>query len=211
LAETLYAFYHWRLGAGNGTGQTRHEIINAVVVPIFEDPAIRAEAECVYARKYARDPAALPREFLLTGDDEVRLFIASLPERREAVTALVANHLGPRFPGVEPLDYPAKERAGFADCAWYRRSLTEVTAVALDLHQSSSFQDHRAFVHQVDGTGIRGFTSARLHGYLGEHSRSYEALGRAGWRIFWRDFHRWGPAPNLYPPGHLFENLLLVD
>jgi hypothetical protein len=206
-------FYYWRLAAGSGPEQlTRHAIVNEVVVPICNDLAVRAEADCVYARKYSRDPPALSSTILLERCDEVRLFMASEPARRPRIVGLVARHLALRFPAAGPFEYPAKERAGQPDCAWYRRCLTQVTIIALDLHRAPEFAEHQRFVRALEtGPGLRTFTRAALHDYLFRHSQGYVELGDDGWAWFWHDVHRWGPTPNLYPPGHLLENLLLID
>lgn len=213
MQQPSLPFYYWRLAAGSSPGQlTRHAIVNEVVVPIFNDPAVRVEADCVYARKYSTNPPSLSSAILLEWCDEVRLFMASEQERRPRITALVARHLAARFPAAGPFAYPAKERAGQPDCAWYRRCLTQVTTVALDLHRAPEFAEHQRFVRALTpAPGLRALTRAALHDYFLQHSHGYVELGDDGWAWFWRDFHRWGPAPNLYPPGHLLENLLLVD
>jgi hypothetical protein len=206
-------FHYWRFVPGADPYlPTRRAIVNEVIVPLFNDPALRAEADCIYARKYATDPPAISSIFLLEQCNEVRLFVASQPDRQARVNGLVAAHAAPPGAGHGPFHYPAKERAGFEDCVWYRRCLGHVTAAALDLHHSAMYADHQRFVQRLDtAPGLRGLTGPALHDYLLEHSPSYAGLGKDGWGRFWRDFHRWGPAPNLYPPGHLFENLLLVD
>src|SRR5690242_14323008 len=59
------AFYYWRFAAGNGQGDlSRHTIVNDVVVPIFNDPAVRAVADCVYARKLSLKPPPLSSSIL---------------------------------------------------------------------------------------------------------------------------------------------------
>ncbi len=206
-------FYYWRFGLKDDPRQwTRREIVDDVVLPIFADPRVRAEANCIYARKYTTDPQLPSSVLLLEECDEVRLFMASVPDRRQRISTLVANHVAPLFAADPPFDYPAKDRAGRDDCAWYRRCLTEVTGIALDLHHSPFFAEHRRLVYALDSAGgLRALSRLALHDYLLEHSRSYAALGLDGQARFWREFHRWGPAPNLYPPGHLFANLLLVD
>ena len=213
MQQQSLTFYYWRFNAGTGPGElTRHAIVNEVVVPIFDDPAVRAAVDCVYARKYSQHPPALSSAILLERSDDVRLFVASAPQRRPQITTLVARHVASRLPVAGPFDYPAKERAGQPDCTWYRRCLTQVTTVALDLHRAADFAAHRRFVCTLDTEpGMRALTRAALHEYLLEHSRSYVQLGDEGWTRFWYDFHRWGPAPNLYPPGHVLENLLLID
>ncbi|HYL56672.1 MAG TPA: hypothetical protein VEU73_13965 [Gemmatimonadales bacterium] len=207
------AFYYWRLSAGKGDGDlSRHTIVNEVVVPIFNDAAVRAVADCIYARKYSSNAPRLSSTILLEKCDEVRLFMASGPQQRPRITALVARHVAARFPAARPVDYPAKERAGQADCAWYRRCLTQVTTIALDLHKAPEFAEHQRFIRTLDATpGLRAFTRAAMHDHLLRGSRTYAELGDDKWDRFWHEFHRWGPAPNLYPPGHLLENLLLVD
>ena len=213
IEEPSLPFYYWRLAAGSGPHQlTRHDIVNEVVVPIFNDPAVRVEADCVYTRKYSRDPPALSSTILLEKCDEVRLFVASEQERRPRITALVARHLALRFPAAGPFEYPTKDRAGQQDCAWYRLCLMQVTTIALDLHRAPEFADHLRFVRALDAApGLRAFTRAALHDYLLPNSQGYVELGDEGWTRFWHDFHRWGPTPNLYPPGNLLDNLLLVD
>ena len=207
------AFYYWRFSAGNGQGDlSRHTIVNDVVVPIFNDPAVRAEADCVYARKYALNPPRLSSTILLEKCDEVRLFMASEQQQRPRIAALVARHVASRLPAAGPFDYPAKERAAQADCAWYRHCLTQVTTIALDLHKATEFAEHQRFIRTLDATpGLRAFTRSALHDHLLRGSRTYAELGEDRRDRFWHEFHRWGPAPNLYPPGHLLENLLLVD
>jgi hypothetical protein len=173
---------------------------------------VRAVADCVYARKLSLNPPPLSSSILLEKCDEVRLFMASEPQQRPRIAALVARHLASRFPAAGPFDYPAKQRAGQADCAWYRRCLTQVTTIALDLHKAPEFAEHQRFIRTLDATpGLRAFTRSALHDHLLRSSRTYAELGEDKWDRFWHEFHRWGPAPNLYPPGHLLENLMLVD
>ncbi len=88
----------------------------------------------------------------------------------------------------------------------------QVTTIALDLHRAPEFAEHQRFVRALaPAPGLRAFTRAALHDYLLPHSQGYMELGDEGWTRFWHDFQRWGPTPNLYPPGHLLQNLLLVD
>ena len=203
-------FYYWRVDAGGGTtAVARRQIVNEVVAPIFVDPVIHADADCMFARKYTSSPP--PRVTQLEPFDEVRLVVASTPEAQPGIVARVAS----RFPSglrARVTDDPDTTRACGNDCRWYRHRLTNVTAIALDLHRSTEFETHRQVLRSIhDRGGLRAFSRASLHDYLALHSLHYSALDERSLVDFWQEFLRWGPEPSLFPPGHVLENLMLVD
>lgn len=211
--DVALVFYYWRFPTYRARRAPLRAIVNEILLPVFSDEPVRAAANCLYTRKYTSAPTpASATALLLERVDEVRLFAASAPAGRTYLTARVAALVPPAIQYSGPFDYPAKDRACLRDCEWYRRSLTEVTAVALDLHQSPVLHEHLLLVSSLHACGgMRAFNRVMLHDYLLAHSRSYAVLGEEAQGRFWHDFPRWGPAPHLFPPGHLFENLLLVD
>jgi hypothetical protein len=205
------AFSYWRFDVGDGHAETqRQRIVDEIIVPVFTDSNIRADAARVYARKYT---ASKPNDTLtptLEACDEVRLYIATRITDRAKITRLVAQHVPAGRHVSGPVDYLAKERACLPDCAWYRHGLTAVAGVALDLHRSPLLKTHRRRLGELYGQGgLRGFALSTLHAYLLEHAPHYPRSEEAQ-AVFWRDFLRWGPAPSLFPPGHLLANLILV-
>jgi len=208
---TPLVFSYWKFDASGAQAPAqRQQIVNEIVVPIFADVRIRADAACIYARKYT---AEKPEDILtpsLEPSDEVRLYIATLVTDRARMGQLVAHHVPEGRQVSGPLEYLAKDRACLPDCNWYRRGLTEVAAVGLDLHDSPLLETHRTRLRELyrEG-GLRGMTRPTLHAYLLEHAPHYPRT-EEGQAFFWRDFLRWGPAPNLFPPGHLLANLLLI-
>lgn len=204
-------FSYWRFDAGEGQpAMQRRQIVDEIIVPVFSDPRLRADVACIYARKHTVNK---PEDIMtpsLEPCDEVRLYIATQTTNRAKIAQLVAQQVpeGRRVSG--PLEYRAKDRACLPDCAWYRRGLTDVAAVALDLHSSPLLETHRRHLRALYGQGgLRGFARASLHAYLLEHAARYPGSDEAR-EVFWRDLLRWGPAPNLFPPGHLLANLILV-
>lgn len=204
-------FSYWKFDAtGDQAREQREEIVNDIIVPIFADVRIQTDAACVYARKYTADKPEDIQTPSLEPSDEVRLYIATLLTDRAKMGQSVEHYVPAGRLVTGPLEYHAKDRACLPDCAWYRRGLTEVAAVALDLHCSPLLTTHRERLRDLyRHGGLRGITRATFHSYLLEHAPHYPRTeeGRA---IFWRDFLRWGPAPNLFPPGHLLANLILV-
>jgi len=209
--EFQLAFSSWRFQVGDGPAAAqRQQIVDQIIVPVFTDPRIRVDGTCVYARKYTADKPSDILTPTLEACDEVRLYIATRIADRAKITHLVAQHVPAGRQVSGPVDYLAKERACLPDCAWYRRGLTEVAGVALDLHRSPLLETHRQRLGELYRQGgLRAFAPATLHAYLLEHAPHYPRREEAQ-AIFWRDFLRWGPAPNLFPPGHLLANLILV-
>jgi hypothetical protein len=203
-------FYYWRVDAEGGTtAAARRRIVNEVVAPIFVDPVIHAEADCIFARKYTSRPP--PRVTPLEPLDEVRLVVASTLEAQPGIMTRVARRLSPDL-RARVTDDPDTTRACGNDCRWYRTRLTNVTAIALDLHRSAEFETHRQFLRAIhDRGGLRAFTRGALHDYLRLHSLHYAALDEHSLVEFWHEFLRWGPEPSLFPPAHVLENLMLVD
>jgi hypothetical protein len=203
-------FYYWRVDAGSGPAAVaRRRIVNEVVAPIFVDPMIHADADCIFARKYTSAPP--PRLTHLEPLDEVRLVVASSPEAQPAIVARVTNRIPPNI-HARVADDPDTTRACGNDCRWYRHRLKNVTAITLDLHRSPEFEAHRQFLRSVhDRGGLRAFTRAALHDYFSLHSLHYAALDEHSLMDFWLEFLRWGPEPSLFPPAHVVENLMLVD
>jgi hypothetical protein len=143
--------------------------------------------------------------------DEVRLIVASTPEAQPGIVNRVASRFPPGL-NARIADDPDTTRACGNDCRWYRRRLTNVTAIALDLHRSPELDAHRQFLRSIhDHSGLRAFTQAALHDYLTLHSIHYASLDERSLVDFWREFPRWGPEPSLFPPGHVLENLMLVE
>lgn len=203
-------FYYWRVDAGRDAASVaRRRIVNEVVAPIFLDPLISADADCIFARKYTSRPP--PRVTPLEPLDEVRLVLASTPEAQVGIIEHVSSRIPPELHARVAND-PETTRACGNDCRWYRRRLTNVTAIALDLHRSPEFEAHRGFLRNVhDKGGLRAFTRDALHDYLAQHSLHYAALDEHSLPEFWREFPRWGPEPSLFPPSHVLENLMLVE
>lgn len=209
--QTPLVFSYWKFdAAGDHARAQREQIVNEIIVPIFNDLRIQTDAAAIYARKYTAEKPEEIQTPSLEPSDEVRLYIASLATDRTKMGQLVANHVPAGCVVSGPLEYRAKDRACLPDCDWYRRGLTDVAAVALDLHKNPLLTTHRERLRELYRQGgLRGITRATFHPYLLEHAPHYPRTeeGRA---IFWRDFLRWGPAPNLFPPGHLLANLILV-
>jgi hypothetical protein len=211
--DVALVFYYWRFPTYRARQAPLRAIVNEILVPVVRDSHVRAAADCQYTRKYTSAPTpASATALLLERVDEVRLFAASSPAGRAYLTARVAALVQSAIQYSGPFEYPAKDRACLHDCEWYRRSLTEVTAVTLDLHHGAASAEHLRLITSLHAFGgMRAFTRLALHDCLLDHSPSYAALGADAQERFWHAFHRWGPAPHLFPPGHLFENLLLVD
>ena len=203
-------FYYWRVDAEGGTtAVARRRIVNEVVAPIFLDPVVYADADCIFARKYTSKLP--PRVTPLEPFDEVRLVVASTPETQPGIVARVQSRFRSHFRG-RMADDPDTTRACGNDCRWYRHRLTNVTAIALDLHRSPEFESHRTFLRAIhDRGGLRAFSRDSLHDYLTNHSVHYAALDEYSLAEFWLEFLRWGPEPSLPPPAHVLENLMLID
>jgi hypothetical protein len=203
-------FYYWRVDAGSGAAAVaRRRIVNEVVAPIFVDPVIHADADCIFARKYTSNPP--PRVTQLEPLDEVRLIFASTPEAQPGIVARVASRFPPNI-RARIADDPDTTRACGNDCSWYRHRLKNVTAIALDLHRSAEFDAHQQFFRGVHSRGgLRAFSRPALHDYLCLNSLHYAALDERSLVDFWDEFLRWGPEPSLFPPGHVLENLMLVE
>jgi hypothetical protein len=203
-------FYYWRVDAGSGAAAAaRRRIVNEVVAPIFVDPVIHSDADCIFVRKYTSNPP--PRVTQLEPLDEVRLIFASTPEAQPGIVARVASRFPPTI-RARIADDPDTTRACGNDCRWYRHRLKNVTAIALELHRSAEFEAHQQFLRGIHSRGgLRAFSRAALHDYLCRHSLHYAALDDLSLIDFWDEFLRWGPEPSLFPPGHVLENLMLVE
>ena len=210
-SETRLAFSYWKFDASGADARgQRKQIVNEIIVPIVADVRIRKDASCIYARKYTTEKPEDIQTPTLEPCDEVRLYVATQVTDQAKMAQLVAHYVPARQRVSGPLEYHAKDRACLPDCDWYRRGLTEVAAVALDLHNSSLLETHRKHLRDLYAEGgLRGIACARFRDYLLQHAPHYPST-REGQAIFWRDFLRWGPAPNLFPPGHLLANLILV-
>lgn len=210
-SETQVVFSYWKFDASgpDARGQ-RKQIVNELIVSIFADVRVRKDAACIYARKYTSEKPEDIQTPTLEPCDEVRLYVAAQVTDQAQMAELVAHYVpaGQRVSG--PLEYHAKDRACLPDCDWYRRGLTEVAAVALDLHSSPLLETHRKHLRElyVEG-GLRELACERFSDYLLQHAPHYARTAERQ-TLFWSDFLRWGPAPNLFPPGHLLANLILV-
>lgn len=204
-------FYYWRVDAegGDAAAVARRRIVNEVVAPIFGDPVIHADADCIFARKYTSNPP--PRVTPLEPLDEVRLIFASTPEAQPGIVARVASRFPPNI-RVRIADDPETTRACGSDCRWYRHRLKNVTAISLDLHRSAEFEAHQRFLRGIHNRGgLRALSRPALHDYLTLHSLHYASLDERSLVDFWHEFLRWGPEPSLLPPAHVLENLMLVE
>ncbi len=183
--------YRWHLDAsGADPPAACGRLVNDVVIPVFRDAAVSSSAECLYAGKY-------------WPPGEVQLTLVTEQHLGTRAAGAVAVHLaGARITqriGPDPGDVLCRARA-----AWYRRRLTEVTRVALDLHGHPA---HRAALLAIWSTAH----NAALDAYLQAHSATYRELcerdeARAA---FWADFWRRGPDGLNYP-GHWIEDLVLA-
>ena len=209
--QTPLIFSYWKFDAGGDDApERRRHIVNEIIVPIFGDLGIRRDAVCIYARKYTAEKPEDVMTPSLEPSDEVRLYIATAVTDRPRIAQSVSQHVNSGIQVTGPLDYHAKDRACLPDCEWYRRGLTDVAGIALDLHNSPLLEAHRERLRGLYRQGgLRALTHANLNTYLREHAPHYPRTDD-GQTTFWRDFLRWGPAPNLFPPGHLLVNLLLI-
>jgi len=186
--------YRWHVDtSANDPRVERRRIVDAALVPMVHDPAVRQGAECVYAGKYF--PPHYPRH-------ELQVTVLGQGSRGEQAAAAVERHLtGTRVRqrvGPDPGDHLCQD-----DCAWYRPRLTQVTRVALDLHGEA--RHAAALVGMWDPAN-----NAALHAYLSRESPAYREVCDTAEAVaaFWADFWRPGPGPELSHPGHWIENLL---
>lgn len=210
---TSLVLHRWRLTAdGPDPGRRRRELIDAVVAPLFDEAVTRGDSYCLYACKYARTPPPYPLTMPLRPLDEVRVMIVTSEEGSEHFLEAVEALIPPDVRSHRQIVDQPENRLCWEDCGWYRNRMTDVTGVALDLHDSPHFDEHVRFLAGVHARGgLRAFTREALHEFFLQHSARYRAQ-TPGWiEGFWQDFLRWGPEPGMWPPGHVLENLLLVD
>jgi len=188
--------YRWHLNAaGDDPRAERRRLVGSVVIPVFRDGAVLAGAACLYAGKYGS-----PHE-----PDEVRLtLVAEQHVGVQAAAAVDAHLAGERV--AHRIGPAPGDRLCRADCAWYRRRLTEVTRIALDLHDDPG---HRAALLAMWCPP----DNAALHAYLARHSTTYRGLCKTdeARAAFWQEFWTPGPSPGLSHPGHWIENLVLAE
>lgn len=188
--------HRWHLDASGAKPQVEcRQLVDTVIVPIFQDAGVLGRAESLYAGKYwGRNEPSEVRLTLICespiATDATRLVEDHLQGQR------VSNHVGP-CPG-DPL---CRARA-----EWYRGRLMDVTRVALDLHRNLAHRD--ALLRMWTPTD-----NVALDSYFTTHSATYRMLCKTDETrtAFWRDFWRPGPEPGLSHPAHWIENLVLTE
>jgi hypothetical protein len=187
--------YRWHLDASqNGLPAEWRRLVNAVVVPLFQDPAPLTHAACLYASKQNGPP---PEVWVtLIADEAVG----------DAAAATVTNRLkGARL--NKPVVPERGDDLCADECESYRRRLTQVTRIALDLHKA--LEAHADALKRIWGSDH----NTELAAYLSANSQAYRAVCATpeAATSFWEEFWKPSPHPSLPScPGHWMVNLIVA-
>jgi hypothetical protein len=171
--------------------------VNDAVAPALRDPGVRGLVSdyCVSKHGEAGEP-----------NRGVWLSLFSPREAQPRLLSAVEPHLRAYAPTAP---YIGDDPVLCGECTSYRRALTHMTEVALDLHTSPELRVHQVFLIGLACSGLN--PRPVLGRYLALHSFTYARLcaGPEGDDEFWKEFSTWGPQEPLTYPGHWLWNIVV--